>query len=205
GLQIWFLIVKKGRRLREVPWSGIVRETLSWVVPVRHVEPGAGGFTAASFLMHVGIVLVPLFLVDHVVLWNDFLGTAIPALGQGTADLLTLLTIACGLLLLAYRTFRARHRVVSRPSDYGLLILVLAPFVSGYLASHPGVNPVSWQAMMLTHLLSAELLFVVIPFTKLSHVVLFFFDRISAVHWHLRPGAGDRVADALRGREVKIS
>jgi nitrate reductase gamma subunit len=58
--------------------------------------------------------------------------------------------------------------------------------------------------MMLTHLLSAELLFVLTPFTKLAHVVLFFFDRISAVHWQLRPGAGDKIAKALYGEEVRI-
>jgi hypothetical protein len=57
---------------------------------------------------------------------------------------------------------------------------------------------------MLTHLLSAELLFVLVPFTKLAHVVLFFFDRISAVHWQLRPGAGDKIAEALYGEEVRI-
>ena len=33
---------------------------------------------------------------------------------------------------------------------------------------------------MLIHVLSAELLFVVVPFTKLAHVVLFPFDRLSA-------------------------
>ena len=85
-----------------------------------------------------------------------------------------------------------------------LLVLLILPFLSGYLASHPGVNPFPWQAMMLTHLLSAELLFVVVPFTKLAHVVLFFFDRISPVHWQLRPGAGDKIAEALFGDEVKI-
>jgi nitrate reductase gamma subunit len=58
--------------------------------------------------------------------------------------------------------------------------------------------------MMLAHLLSAELLFVVTPFTKLAHAVLFFFDRISAVHWQLRPGAGDRVAEALRGKGIEV-
>ena len=57
---------------------------------------------------------------------------------------------------------------------------------------------------MLTHLLSAELLFVLVPFTKLAHVVLFFFDRISQVHWQLRPGAGNRVARALFGEEAKV-
>lgn len=204
-LQVYFLTVKKGRRLKEVPWRNMARDTLSWAVPVRHIEPGTGVFSAASFLMHIGIVLVPLFLVDHVALWSGFLGVPLPYLGRGVADVLTILTIICGLLLLVYRTFKTRHRLVSQPSDYFLLVVVLLPFIAGFMASHPGVNPFPWEAMMLTHLLSAELLFVLIPFTKLAHVVLFFFDRISAVHWQLRPGAGDKVAEALSGREVRIS
>jgi nitrate reductase gamma subunit len=203
-LQTYFLAVGKGRRLRGAPWRRIARESLSWAVPVRHVERGARTFTAASFFMHVGIILVPLFLVDHIALWNRLLGTHLPALPSSVADALALLTVGCGSMVLALRVFRARHRVVSRPSDYLLLLLVLAPFISGYLASHPRVNPFPWDAVMLTHLLSAETLFVVTPFTKLSHVVLFFFDRISELHWHLRPGAGDRVAEALRARDVRI-
>jgi nitrate reductase gamma subunit len=205
GLQIYFLAIKKGRRLREVPWRSLARETLGWAVPVRHIESGTGVFSAASFLMHIGIILVPLFLVDHIALWSRFFGVPLPYIGKDVADVLTLLTILCAGLLLVYRTFKTRHRLVSRPSDYFLLLAVLLPFLSGFLASHPGVNPFPWEAMMLTHLLSAELLFVLTPFTKLAHVVLFFFDRISAVHWQLRPGAGDKVAEALAGREVKIS
>jgi nitrate reductase gamma subunit len=204
ALQFYLLSVKKGRRLRGAPWRSMVRETLSWVVPVRHTELGNSLFTWSSFLMHIGILLVPLFLLDHIVLWEGFLGANLPALSERAADVLTLLTIGCGISLLLLRTFLTRHRMVSRPSDYLLLVLVILPFVSGYLASHPRVNPFPWEAVMLTHLLSAELLFVVTPFTKLSHVVLFFFDRISAVHWQLRPGAGDKVAHALYGEEVKI-
>jgi len=203
-LQFYFLSVKKGRRLQGVAWTKIARETVSWVIPVRHMESGNGLFTASSFLMHIGVLLVPLFLLDHIVLWEGFLGLNLPAISSGVADVLVLLTLACGVLLLALRTFRARHRMVSRPSDYVLLILLILPFLSGYLASHPAVNPFPWNAMMLTHLLSAEMLFVVVPFTKLAHVVLFFFDRISAVHWQLRPGAGDKIAEALYGEEVKI-
>jgi nitrate reductase gamma subunit len=203
-LQFYFLSVKKGRRLRGVAWKKVAWETLGWAIPVRHMESGTGVFTAASFFMHIGIILVPLFLLDHIVLWEGFLGVGLPALGRGTADVLTLMTIVCGLLLLFLRTFFTRHRMVSRPMDYVLLAVVILPFVSGYLALHPGVNPFPWEAMMLTHLLSAELLFVLVPFTKLAHVVLFFFDRISAVHWQLRPGAGDKIATALYGKDVKI-
>jgi hypothetical protein len=57
---------------------------------------------------------------------------------------------------------------------------------------------------MLLHILSAEFLFVLVPITKLAHVVLFIFDRISEIHWQLRPGAGDKVATALFGSEAKI-
>jgi hypothetical protein len=45
---------------------------------------------------------------------------------------------------------------------------------------------------------------VLVPFTKLAHVVLFAFDRISAVHWQLTPGAGDKVAEALFGDEARV-
>ncbi|MEJ2679256.1 MAG: hypothetical protein P8174_09320 [Gemmatimonadota bacterium] len=203
-LQGYFAGVRKGRRLKQVPWRSVARDALSWVVPVRHIEPGSRLFSVASYMMHIGLLIVPLFLLDHVVLWRGFLGVHLPAIGQDMADMLTLVTIGCIVLLLAFRIFSARHRLVSRSSDYLLLALLLLPFLSGYLASHPGVNPLPWQTMMLTHLLSGELLFVLVPFTKLAHVVLFFFDRISAVHWQLKPGAGDRVAEALYGKEMRI-
>jgi hypothetical protein len=203
-LQLYFLTAKKGRRLRDVSWGTMLKETLSWLIPFRHNVPGTGVFSAASFLMHIGVLLVPLFLVDHIVLWEGFLGVDLPAMGPGLADVLTLLTIGCVLALLAFRLFTTRHRVVSTPWDYFLLGMVLLPFLSGFLASHPAVNPLSWDVMFLTHLLSAEVLFVLVPTTKLAHVVLFFFDRISGVHWQLRPGAGDKVAEALYGEEVKI-
>ena len=105
---------------------------------------------------------------------------------------------------MGFRIFSARLRSMSKKTDYILLVMMLLPFTSGYLALHPHINPFPWNATMLTHLLSAELLFVIIPFTKLAHVVLFFFDRISAIHWQLRPGAGDQVAEMLYGKEAKV-
>jgi nitrate reductase gamma subunit len=203
-IQVYSIVRGKGRRLASAPWRKILAEAAEWVVPVRHLIPDTKLFSAVSYLFHVGVIVVPVFLAGHVALWNRLLNTRLPEIGRGPADFLTLFTMVCILVLLGYRVFCRRLRAMSRAADYGLLVAVLLPFATGYLAMHPRVNPFPWPATTLAHLLSAELLFLLIPFSKLSHIVLFFFDRISALHWQLRPGAGQKIAEALYGEEARV-
>lgn len=203
-IQVYSIVRGKGRRLGNSPWRRIFAEAAEWVVPVRHLIPETRLFSAVSYLFHVGVLVVPLFLAGHVALWKRFLNIGPPEIGRGFADFLTLFTMACVLVLLGYRVFCRRLRSMSRSADYALLVAILLPFASGYVAMHPQCNPFPWPVMMLAHLLSAELLFVLIPFTKLSHIVLFFFDRISALYWQLRPGAGDKIAEVLYGEEARV-
>jgi nitrate reductase gamma subunit len=203
-IQVVTLVRGKGRRLRAAPWRKIFAESLGWAFPVKHLIKGTIVFSSASFIFHIGAILVPVFLADHIVLWEGLLGVDLPSIGRGIADVFTLLTIACLLVLLACRLLIGRLRAMSRRTDYVLLLLILVVFTAGFMASHPGVNFLPWSTAMLIHLLSAELLFVLVPFTKLAHIVLFAFDRMSALHWQLRPGAGDQVANALFGKEARV-
>jgi nitrate reductase gamma subunit len=198
------LLATKGRTLRRVAWRRVLGDSLSWVLPFQHLTRGTLILTFTSILFHAGAILVPLFLADHVVLWESLLGISLPRLSANAADTLTLLTIALVLVLLSYRVLTTRSRDLSKTGDYIILAVVLLPFVTGYLAAHPGINPLPWQTMMLFHVLSAEALFLTIPFTKLAHIVLFPFDRLSQVHWQLRAGAGEKVAIALYGEEAKV-
>jgi nitrate reductase gamma subunit len=203
-IQVYSLFITKGRRLRNAPWKKIFTDLSTWMVPVRHLIKGTILFSLVSFIFHVTAILVSLLLVDHIVLWEDYLGINLPSIGRALADILTLITIGCILIILCCRTFIPRQRAMSRKMDYILLILVLLPFLFGYLAGHPTINPLSWQLAMLLHILSAEALFVIIPFTKLAHIVLYIFDRLSALHWQLKPGAGDKIAEALFGKEARV-
>jgi nitrate reductase gamma subunit len=203
-IQTYSIVRGKGRRLANAPWRKIALEAAGWVIPVRHLIPETRVFSAVSYLFHVGVLVVPLLLASHIVLWERLLKVNLPEIGRGLGDFLTLFTIACVLVLLGFRVLSRRLRSMSHPSDYALLVVILLPFASGYAAMHPRCNPLPWEAMMLVHLLSSELLFVLIPFTKLAHIVLFFFDRISVLHWQLRPGAGDKVAEALYGEEARV-
>jgi nitrate reductase gamma subunit len=166
--------------------------------------PGTVVFSISSFLFHVGVIIVPLFLPDHIVLWEGFFEVTLPAISYSVADALTVSTIVCISILFTLRLLIGRLRAMSRTSDYVLLILILLPFASGFMASHPIWNPLPWRTAMLIHFLSADLLLLAIPFSKLAHIVLYPFDRISAVHWQLRPGAGDKVAEVLFGKEASI-
>jgi nitrate reductase gamma subunit len=203
-IQVYSIVKGKGKRLGNTPWRKILAEAAEWVVPVRHLIPDTKLFSATSYLFHIGVLVVPLFLAEHVALWERLLNIKLPEIGRGPADFLTLFTMGCLMILLGYRVFCARLRSMSRAADYGLLVAVLVPFATGYLAMHPQYNPFPWPVMMLIHLLSAELLFLLIPFSKLSHIVLFFFDRVSALHWQLRPGAGAKIAEVLYGKEARV-
>ncbi len=197
-----FAVVRALRRTpcRDVPWGRVARKTAGWFLPVRHVLRGAPLMSMASIVFHVTILVVPVFLAQHVFLWHRGLGLSWPALAAGAADFLTLTALGTGVFLFLFRMVDRTARHMSRFSDYFLLAAVILPFASGYFALHPEGSPLPYETMLLIHVLSGELTFLLLPTTKLAHVVLFLFDRASTdIFWRFVPGAGDRVAEALRG------
>jgi hypothetical protein len=55
-----------------------------------------------------------------------------------------------------------------------MLLITVAPFLSGYLAYHQWFD---YKIMLIAHILAAEVMLVVIPFTKLGHMIFFFLYR----------------------------
>jgi nitrate reductase gamma subunit len=90
------------------------------------------------------------------------------------ADALTGVFILIGLGLILRRLLRAEVRILSAPRDYLLLLLTLAPFITGFMTYHQ-FGP--YRIMLCLHMLTSEILLVLIPFTKLSHAFLFFATR----------------------------
>ena len=66
---------------------------------------------------------------------------------------------------------------------------------------HPAMNPFSHEVALFVHVMSANVVFVLIPVTKLSHVVLIpTVQLVSEVAWHWPPDAGSKLAATL-GKE----
>ncbi len=183
---------------QRVPWRWMFRKSLGWIVPVNALRGTRIPFTVASAVFHAGMLLVPVFLAGHVALIERGTGIAWPTLPAVAADALTLAALAGLGVLLLYRLAERAARFLSGPQDYFLLGLCIVAFLSGYFVAHPQANPLPFTVTYLGHLLSAELILVLIPFSKLAHSLLFASTRIVwELGWHFVPGGGDKVRAAL--------
>lgn len=184
-----------------IPFGRLFRQSLGWILPVKALRGTRIPYTTASVVFHLGMLLASVFLNGHVQLIQKGTGIAWPTLPPAAADLLTLTTLAALCALLLLRLADRAARFLSGFQDWFLPALCVVPLLSGYLVAHPAANPLPYTLTYLTHLLSAELLLTLIPFTKLAHGILFPFTRISwELGWHFVPGAGERVRIAL-GKE----
>ncbi len=182
-------------------WPVIRQRTLWALFPFSRLGRARGTYGILSVILHVGLIVVPLFLFAHIHLWERGIGISWAALPPPVADVLTAVTVVAALVLFAARVGSPLSRTLSRAQDFAWPWLLMAPFVSGFLASHPPWCPIDYQAMLLIHILSADLIFVLIPFSKIAHCVLIPFSQlVSDLGWHFPATAGEDVAKAL-GKE----
>jgi nitrate reductase gamma subunit len=204
-MQLWEM-GKSWPRMEDhrLPWWKNLKELVAWSFPVTKISRAKPVIGVVSFFFHVALIATPLLLAEHVVLWRRALGFGWPSLTRELADALTLIFMVAVLLLLGIRIFHRPSRALSGFWDYALLLILLLPFVSGYAAMHPEFLIFRIKTMLLIHVLSGELVFVLIPFSKLSHLALFPFGRLSSdFYWRLPADGPDRVARALHSGEVK--
>lgn len=183
---------------RIVNWREVAIQTLEWLIPVRRLWRKRPVYSSISFLFHLGLLVVPLFLAAHVLLWKRAVGVSWPTVPQTVANVLTLLVIVCGVALFVGRVGLSGARTLSRTQDYLWPLLLAVPFATGYACSNLALGPNAYDALMLLHVYSADLILLLIPFTKIAHCVLSPLSQVvTAVAWKFPAGAGDRVAATL--------
>ncbi|NSW88016.1 MAG: nitrate reductase [Syntrophobacteraceae bacterium] len=151
------------------------RSILHWLIPLGSVSLRTQPvFAIMFFLFHVCLFAVPLFLLAHNTLWQEAFGVSLWSMSESLADTLTMVFLATALFLLVRRLVRPEVRILTSPWDYTLLILTIMPFLTGFLA-YRQIGP--YEVMLILHILFGEMLLIIVPFSKLGHIVLFFFSR----------------------------
>lgn len=157
----------------EMTWG--LRSIGHWLLPLGSRSMRSQPvFSLVFYVFHVCLFLVPLFLFAHNMLWDESFGVSLWSLPDGVADTLTMVFIAALIFLFIRRLARPEVRILTTPWDYALLILTLLPFLTGFLAYHQW-GP--YSLLLVLHILFAEILLIIVPFTKLGHIILFFFTR----------------------------
>lgn len=154
--------------------KGALKSIFHWVLPLNRTTANHPIFMGATYLFHLCLLAAPIFLLAHVMLVEESWNISWITIPDKIADYMTLLVIAAGLFLFARRLFLPQVKILTTASDFGILAIALAPFVTGFLAYHQLMGYKFWLIM---HILAGEIMLIAIPFTKLSHFVLFFCSR----------------------------
>lgn len=201
GLTVWGA-VRAYRRAgdRRIPFRQVWAATRRWLVPAGRLR-NRWPYSVSTIVLHVGVILVPLFLGGHIALWKAGIGLSWPALPNAVSTGLTVAVVAAVLSVVIQRAVSRAARPLGRFEDYFLPLLIAVTFLSGFFVMHPAWNPFAFEPVMLTHVLSADLLFFLVPLSKLSHLILLPFTQlVSELAWHFPPDAGSKVAVTL-GKE----
>jgi len=153
-----------------------LRSILHWIIPFASTNMRKHPwFTAVAFLFHGCLIITPLALLAHNELWYYSWKVRLWSLPEGTADIMTLIVIAGVIIFAIRRLVTPELRFVTFASDFGILAIAAAPFVSGFLAFHQLFF--DYKLMVAAHILLGELMLIAIPFTRLSHMLFFWLTR----------------------------
>jgi nitrate reductase gamma subunit len=130
-----------------------------------------------SLVFHLMLVLVPLLLPAHAILFRQTFRWNLPTLPEPLLDHATLVFLGIGVFFLCRRIFFPRVRSLSTVRDYLVLLLVVAPFFTAYAAHHQWLD---YRTVLNTHMLVGEIVIALIPFTKLGHMPFLLFSRFFA-------------------------
>ena len=175
GLLIKFISIIRSVRQKEsyifsyITFKHSFRSICAWLIPFfpksTRLHPVYYGI---SYLFHILLFVVPLFLASHIVLINEAFQISWPALNDNVADWLSLLVIIFLCFFAIRRQIVPEVKYLTSTKDYLLLLVVLLPFITGFLAYHQFFV---YRWMVTAHVLSGELMLIIIPFSRFSHML----------------------------------
>jgi nitrate reductase gamma subunit len=156
-------------------FKGAARSIIRWLIPF-----GTYGWRKQPFMtviffgFHIGAVLVPIFLLAHNMFLKEKIGFSLFTLNPTIADILTWAVVISAVLFAIRRIALPEVRILTTAYDYFILLISAAPFITGLIARYQVGDYMFW---LTVHIFCGEVLLIAIPFTKLSHIALFFASR----------------------------
>lgn len=151
------------------------RSILHWIIPFAATNMRQRPImTIVSFLFHISLFTAPIFLLAHTVLWDESWGISWWSIPDLVADIMAIVVVVGVIFFWGRRKLLPEVKYVTSDSDFAILAVVAAPFVTGFLAYH---QLLEYRTMLILHILAGEIMLMAIPFTRLVHMIFFPFTR----------------------------
>ncbi len=132
------------------------------------------GFILLTSIFHILVIITPIFLLAHNILIHESWGLAPFSLPEKISDIFTLIILCFGLFFLYRRLLVPRVKIITDGADFFMFFIVFLPYLTGFLAYHQ-IFP--YLPMLIIHILTGEIMLMLIPFSKLKHMIFFFLNR----------------------------
>ena len=151
------------------------RSLIHWLTPfaTKNMRKHPG-FTVASFSFHICAIFIPFFLLSHIVLFDESWNISWWSLPDTVADIMTIIVIVACIFFLIRRLYYTDVKFLTSTKDYVVLAVVAIPFITGFMAYHQWFG---YKFFFLFHIISGEIMLILIPFTSLRHMLFAFFTR----------------------------
>jgi len=190
---------------KTLPWKLIISRSIEWLIPIKRIGHNRPIYSIISVIFHIGLLIVPICLYAHVELWKSGIGLSWPTLPYNWAYWLTLVAIVSGLFLFFGRVFSGSSSYISRKQDFLWPLLLLVPFATGFVCAHLNPAPGVYQIFMLMHILAGDLIFILIPFTKIAHCVLMPLSQfICNLAWKFPADTDDDICTTLNKKGAPV-
>ncbi len=156
--------------------KGALKSILHWLLPFGsrcwRLKPG---FYLLFFTFHIGLLLVPVFLIAHNVILQERFGISLWTFSPRVADVLSIAMLVSAVFIVLRRIALPEVRILTTFYDYLLILISTAPFITGLLCRFQVGG--DYHFWLLAHIITGEIWLIAVPFTKLSHAILFFMSR----------------------------
>ena len=174
---LWIIFASKKDKVVHpyMNWKFSLRSLFHWLVPFgsrnMRMKPL---FTIVSYLFHVCLLTAPIFGLGHIILWNESWGISWWNLPEGLSNFMSIIVVLSIIIFILRRIADPTVRYVTSYSDYLFLFIVAAPFATGILAYYQVFD---YKTIITIHIWSGALWLMIIPFTRIVHMLFFPFTR----------------------------
>ena len=151
------------------------RSIFAWLTPFLPVSTRKHPvFWGVSYIFHLLLFIVPVFLLAHITLLENSMNWSWLHISDNVADILTVVVILSLIFFIIRRLLVPEVRFLTQAADFIFILIVAIPFVTGFLAYHQFSD---YRIVMIVHVISGELMLILIPFTRFFHMFMAPFTR----------------------------